>query len=497
MNWLDGLGPAGRRKALTGALVVLALLVAYAVIATVLKGDDGHDSPPAALATKLVPADALIYVHLSTDRGRKGTADAEKLATGFPGYQDLLKTVVKRLSAPGCKVASSALARAKEAAIALVDTGSGNAGSLVYVDTGDTTKEPEKTCGTIQTGKFGRFLVIGQAQSIVIARQLAAGKGKTLAADPAYLKALAKLPKDRVADAWVSQSGVKRLLEPQGGLIGAAGTLLDQPGTTATAAAVVAAKGGAKVILRSQRAAGTAAGDGGTFTPSLPKDVPGDVLGYLGLKGLTGSAGRLLGLVGGQTSGLAPLLARAAKDLAPLISLFSGEVAVTITPDTPAPVLSIVTQAKDPAAASATLAAARPKIARLLASSGQAVPEWKIIGRGYRLRPAPGVEIDYAVIGKLIVVSTRQAGLSAIRNRKGAITDTKTWKASVGNAEKPITSLVFLDFNQLLRLGEQTGLNDSRAYLAAKDDLQKLKAVGARSSSEGDESTVELFLSFP
>ncbi|MCW3040290.1 MAG: hypothetical protein JWM31_2195, partial [Solirubrobacterales bacterium] len=458
-------------------------------------GSGGDDRPPAALATRLVPANALVYVHLSTDTGRSGTRAARALAERFPGFKALRATLVKRLSAPGCQVPATALKNSREIALALVDTGRGNAGSLVYVDTGDESKLPERTCGAIQTGKFGRFLVIGQPQSIVIARQLAAGKGRTLAADPRYRRELRRLPAARVADLWVTRDGVQRLLAPQGGILGAAGTLLDQPGLIATAGAVTAADQGARVVLRSLKSG--KGSDLPAFTPRLPDSVPGSAFAYLGLKGISGAAGRLLGLAGAQTAGLAPLLARAGADLGPLLRLFAGEVAITITPDTPVPVLSIITRATDPNAAAATLAAARPKVARLLAASPGDVPEWKKIGDSYRLRPAAGVELDYKVVRDLVVVSTRQAGLAAVRDSKSPLSGTAGWRRSVGKTSNPVTSLVFLDFNQLLRLGEQTGLNDSRAYLAAKDDLQRLKSVGARSSSDGDESTVELLLSFP
>lgn len=484
-----------RRRAVAAG--VLAAVVLGAVL-LLTGGSSGSGAPPADRATRLVPADALVYLHLSTDTGRAGTAAAQQLAERFPSYADLRRTLVTRLSAPGCPLPKGALGRSREAAIALVDTGGGNAGSLVYVDTGSEAKLPERTCGSIQTGKFGRFLVIGQPQSIVIARQLAAGHGKTLADDPAYRRTLAELPARRVADVWVSKAGVQRLLEPQGGLLGAAGTLLDQPGLTATAGAVTAEKGGARIVLRSLHGAGAGTGGAfGTFTPTIQREVPDSAFAFLAVKGLSSAATRLLGLGGGRTAALAPLLARAGRDLLPLAQLFSGEVGVSITADTPAPVLTLMTRAKDPTAAAATLAAARPKIARLLAPTGGPVPEWKRIGDGFRLRPAAGVEVNYAVLKDLIVVSTRSSGIAAVRERKGALPDTRQWQAAVGKAEKPVSSLVFLDFNQLLRLGEQTGLNDSGAYLAAKDDLQRLKSIGARSSSEGDESTVELFLSFP
>jgi hypothetical protein len=501
----SGLLPGvGSRAALGVALVAVTALAALAAGAVLVLsgGDDGaDDSPPAALATRLVPADALVYVHLSTDTGRAGTAAAERLAERFPGYDALRKSLVKRLSAPGCRVAASALAKAREAALALVDTGSGSAGSLVYVDTGDTTKQPERTCGAVQTGKFGRLLVIGQPQTIVLARQLAAGKGRALATDPEYRRTLAQLPAGRVADAWVTKAGVQRLLEPQGGLLGTVGALLDQPGLKATAAALTAEEHGARVVVRSLHdgaARSSGAGSGfGRLVPTIQDTVPDDAMGLLVLRGLSGAAGRLLGLGGARTAAIAPLLARAGKDLAPLAGLFAGEVGVTITPATPAPVLTLVTRTKDPAAAAATLAAARPKVARLLAPPAGAAPEWKTIGSSYRLRPAAGIELDYAVVKDLIVVSTRQSGIAAVWDRRRALTATATWRRTMANTSNPVTSLVFLDFNQLLRLGEQTGLGDNRAYLAAKDDLQKLRSVGARSSSDGAESTVELFLSFP
>ena len=67
----------------------------------------------------------------------------------------------------------------------------------------------------------------------------------------------------------------------------------------------------------------------------------------------------------------------------------------------------------------------------------------------------------------------------------------------LGDRSGEVGSLGFLDFSQLLELGEQTGLNDSRAYLAARDDLQKVRAVGVNSSGSEEETTAEILLSIP
>ena len=61
-------------------------------------------------------------------------------------------------------------------------------------------------------------------------------------------------------------------------------------------------------------------------------------------------------------------------------------------------------------------------------------------------------------------------------------------------APSKVTSLVFLDFSQLLRLGERTGLTDSQSYLAIREDLSHIKALGAATSGGGNESTTELLL---
>ncbi len=67
----------------------------------------------------------------------------------------------------------------------------------------------------------------------------------------------------------------------------------------------------------------------------------------------------------------------------------------------------------------------------------------------------------------------------------------------LGDRPDRVGTLGFLDFSQLLELGEQTGLNDSRAYLRVRDDLRKITAIGVSSSSGEGESTAEILVSIP
>ena len=71
-----------RRRATAAAVVVAALITILAVVLLI----DSGVAAPATGAARVVPADALAYVHLSTDPGRPAVHQAEALARRFPDY---------------------------------------------------------------------------------------------------------------------------------------------------------------------------------------------------------------------------------------------------------------------------------------------------------------------------------------------------------------------------------------------------------------------------
>src|SRR5205085_11941692 len=110
---------------------------------------------------------------------------------------------------------------------------------------------------------------------------------------------------------------------------------------------------------------------------------------------------------------------------------------------------------------------------------------------------SPGIELDYAVFQGKLVVSTALAGVRAVKSSPHRLPDDSSFPATLGDRPDQVTSLVFLDFSDLLALGERTGLSDSRSYLAVRDDLRKVKAVGAAATGSGDESTTKVSLQIP
>jgi len=491
-----------------------ALLLVVAVVVLTAGGDDGDDTPPAAAATRLVPAGALVYLHLSTDTARDGTKDAEALAKRFPGYGRIRAALVKRLTAPSCGVRASDL-RGDEAALALLDTGDGGtAGSLVLLDTGREPDrgERDRTCGAVQTTHIGRFLVIGQPQTLQIARNLARGKGRPLADEARYRSATAKLPTGRVLDGWVSRDGVRRLLQPQGGLLGAAGTLLDQPGLTGAAVALTAQDRGARLTVRTaldpeRKRTATFR----SFAPRRQADVPQGALAYLGVGGLSSGLQRVFrvagsGAGGAAFAGLGPLLGRARDQLGKrvgsalqkdLLDLFGGEVGLSLTPGLPAPTLTVTVAVRDAAATARTLRAIEAPLARILAPQGGATPPWTRRAGIASLRLATGIELHYAVDDSRLIIATRRSGVAAVRSGGEGLSESDPWRRTLGTAPPSVSSLLVLDLSQLLRLAEQTGLNDSSAYRRVREDLGKVRAVGARSTATADETTAEILFSIP
>jgi hypothetical protein len=469
-----------RRLALTarGRTVLAAggaalLLVVIAVVALARGGDGGGSSaPPAESAAKLVPADALVYVHLSTDRDRSATRDASAVAARFPSWPALRDGIVSRLQAPGCDTATKALKTAREAALAIFDTGGGSrANSLVLVDTGkEHPGAKQQACGSLTSTYVGTFLAIGQPESLLLADKLAHGKGGTSLADAPGPKAeLAKLPADRVADGWLSADGIRRLLAPQGGLLGAAGVLFDQATLKGAAFGVTAHGDRVKVSVQSQLdpklKSGANAGSGfKPFKPTLAADVPEDAMAYLGVSNLAPAMNRLLAAAGTSSAALKPLVGQLS---APLLKVFPGEAAIVLTSKTPAPVVTILAKADDEAAARKALAGLPSAVRKSFAT---------------------------AVWDGKVAVSTDPSGIAAVKAGGRHLSDNQNFQKAVGNHPESVSSLLFLDFSRLLTLGEATGLSSSSAYKAAKGDLQKVRAIGAATSGNDSESTAEISL---
>ncbi|UGS35799.1 DUF3352 domain-containing protein [Capillimicrobium parvum] len=504
-----------RRRRRLALLAATALIVVIAVVAVLLTRGGASGAPIAEEAASLVPSDAIVYVHVSTDGDRGAVKDARKLAGSFDGYERLRDSVLSRLSVGGGGRSAVSPWLGDEMALALLGPQGETAGSLVLLSVRDRDKArafvregarrsgPSRTYkgvtlaryGAVYAAFIGDFLALGQQASLQQAIDLQQGRGEALARDATFAKLTTRLPSDRVADAYATADGLRRLLVPAGGALGVAGVVLDRPNLRGTAVAVQAEDPGLVLTV----AADVPGRKAQPLDPALLSSVPKNALAYFGSRGLDQSAGRLLAAAG--TSALGDLIRQGRRALGAegarsvgedLLALLERETAVVLLPGVPAPTLLVMAKTENEERTRAALKRLTDALPGLL-------PGGKVTqADGVTKVTSDQAELDATVSDGKLMISTGMVGIDAARSSNGGIEDADAFKATVPDARSgDVTSLVFLDFSQLLRLAEQTGLNDSRAYLAVKDDLTRVRAVGVRSTGEGEDTTSEIRFQIP
>lgn len=475
----------------------------------------------------VVPADALAYVHVSTDPKRSAVKDAVAVGARFPSFSLAAAQVISRLTAlvgGGARVDFNRDIRpwlGQEVALALLNTTGSTAGSELVVGVSRPAAAHAfiARAGAATAGSYrgltlyryrsgaslaflGRYLVLGQEASVRSAVDAFRGVVRSLATSEDYRNAAAGEPADRVIDAYVSSDGVQRLLVPQGGLFAGLGTLLGQPGLTGATLSLSASGSTARVRIHSAFAHG---GASQPFAPSLDQLLPAGSKLALEQSAITRSAPRVLGAAAavGIAGHLGPLLGRLGAALRAervnvgrIESLFSGETAVAIAPGGG---LIILTRVKNQAATSTELANLEIPLAQLFPApstgSGQ-VPQFtdrSVDGiTAHQLSLGTGLRVNYALFHGLLAISTSLPALGAVAQHSRALTGEPGYRAALGGAPSRVTSLVFLDFNQLLDLAERTGLLRGARLEALRPDIERLRTAGLYSTRGEADSTAEL-----
>jgi Protein of unknown function (DUF3352) len=540
-----------RFDARLAALAALAVAGLVALAITLAGWFGAPEAPPATGAAALVPADALVYVHLSTDSSRPAVRDASALAARIPGSALVLSALSARLGAilsgPGSTAGFDFAADVrpwlgKEAAFALLNTQSTTAGSLILLDVRNRkraqsflassgarpvreyrgTTELRYRRGTV-LAFVSHYLAIGQRASVRSAIDTADGSTPPLRSSRSYDAAVSTEPADRVLDAYVSAAGARRVLGPRGGALGALGGLLAGPGVTGTAISVSAVRGGIRVRFHSALDPSLARTEAAppSFSPTLASALPAGSSVLLDVDGLARAAPRVLSAT--AAAGIAPrvgpllqrlgtALASQGVDVGQALSLFAGETAVAVTPPPrvsaaaagSGPALVIVARTAHEDLARALIASLEGPLAQLFPTPadgpGQA-PEWndvEVAGvSAHQLAIAPGLELDYAVFRGLVVVSTSLRGIAAIAAHGPPLAGTPAYRAVVGQGPARVTSLLFANFSQLLNLAEQMGLTRGARLSVLRPGLERIRTLGLVSSRGEADTTAELILQIP
>ncbi|MGI9185619.1 MAG: DUF3352 domain-containing protein [Solirubrobacteraceae bacterium] len=519
-----------RRTALVA--LVLGLIVLFALL---LFRESGPP-PPATGAAALVPSDALAYVNVSLDQGRPAVRRAVDLAERFPDFPLAAGAVQARLGGilgGGHSVDFSGQIGpwlGNEASLALLNTATSTAGSLIILDVRAPTRARAflRTHGAIAHGSYrgtpllvyptgselafvSHFLVLGQDTSVRAAIDVNAGATRSLAGSAVYQRAAGRESPGRVLDAYASLGGVRRVLTAQGGVLGALGVLLDQPALQGVAISLSPASGGARVQVHSAlnpNLARSSAPATSGFTPTLQNVMPTGAILMLDVVGLDRVAPSVLNAAAtaGVAGGIGPLLSRLGSALVAegvnvhdLTSIFSAETAVAIVPHANSPTLVIVARTPHAAQVRTELAQLQIPLVQLFtppsapAGKAPAFNDRTVAGIPvHELAISAGLQLDYAVFHGLVVISTSLEGVAAVAQHSHALSSDPGFRFALDARPERLTSLVYLDFGRLLALGQQTGFTRSTRVTALLRDLEKITSVGLSSTRSSAQLSIRI-----
>jgi hypothetical protein len=514
---------ATKRKYLVRRLVASTVVAVLLAVGLARAFSGGSSTPAPDKAAAMVPSDALVYLNLGTSKGSsewRRTAAAMSQLPIAGQLRDALLTqattdALGNLSLdrdirpwlgneaayaqlPG-RGASVLLFRVRDQRLALSSIGRAGSRSGSYDGT------PLHDVGGGSVAAFtGGWALIGKADAVRRGLDTRAKPAGSLAQDKTYAGLVGGLPKDRVGNAWLSQTWLKtHLAGPAAILAGAARVPAIQ------SAAVGFGDDGKlmRLAFRGSAAPGPVPGPGCTGESSqsdaLFSKAPAHPALFVGMGGAecvirdlmaspTSAIGKALSSFSAQAgkSGV-----NVDKDLLPLLG---GDSGLSVTPGP-----TITLEAGDvPAQESLNvLGRLQPALIKLLNpeadGSTPGFSAQNVDGvNALTASLTPGLQLSYAAFDGDLVLSTALSGVGDAK-KGDHLAQTKDFKTVLGSRPKATSAVVFLDLQKLLALADQAGLGSNPTYAAVRDDLKKIGAAGAVLSREGNVIDAELRLKNP
>ena len=528
--------PAIRARLTARRLALAIFLIAAFLAILALLGDSSHGAP-ADNAARLVPADAVVYVHANVDRDsdqwKRGTALLER----FPALRRLEARFLRGLTRRGGALDLEQEVDpwlGNEAALALIPDRGGRARSLILLEVSDRALARSflaravgqerrssyrgidvRAYGQLATAFMGPFLAIGQPENVRASIDAWAGRARSLAHLATFVRARRGIPdRDRLLFAYASRTGLRRVLRPQPGLGGRLARLADDPDLAAVAAILSAQKDGARIDLSTALEGSPSAlarARSAPFEPRLLRSVSEDAIAYVGMRGADRVLESLASFAGGAISLPSELRSaradlerfgglRALRRLRPLLD---EEAALFVSRSAAVPVITLVVNGIDGKEADELLNSLQPLLARLARRppAGGQVPTLEPTRVGgidaASLRLSPSLELTYAIFGGKAVITTSPGGILRVKLAKSHVLDNPLFAPGMRGDLDQVTSVLFLDLEQLLALGEQAGLGDSPDYQQLKTELSPVRAVSAITHAKTASKETEIFIEVP
>ena len=506
------------------ALAIVLIGAALVVVSLVQGSDAGRARDTAA---RLVPRDALLYVHTRVEPGSEQWERAGEIVRGLPALRRARDRALDSLSRGRRPLDFDTQVLpwiGDEAALALLPEGR-RATSLILVRVADQAQARRflqgagrareerhrgvavNLYGDLAASFVGKFLAVGSPANVRAA--IDARRRASLAREPLFRRAVARLRvEDPLAYAWAPAKGLAQVVRGREPLVDQIRALVERPGIEAAAAGVRAERSGIRLgvaTLGGETAAGA------KFRPTLTKEVPAGTIAFVGALGLDGVLSTLERL-GGERVALPGLLERVRRDLGregeravlrAARPLQGREAAVIVTPPVNLPVVTLVVADTTAEEGGEVLVSLQPVIARLLESPslGQvpAIVPRRIAGvEATTLSISPTLTLTYAAFDGKLVVSTSPAGIRQLRGGGSSLADNASFApGGLRDFLDRVSSVVFLDLRRLSTLVERAGLAATPGYRAIEPDIARIGAVSGVTASERSSQTAEIFIEVP
>jgi hypothetical protein len=489
----------GTRRFLMPLLAVAALATAAGC------GGQTGTSGTMGDSADAVPAGALAYVDVNTDRESDAWKTLTSLGEKFPAYADASAGLQKELSASSGKCGTSlsdvegAIGGDAGAAITSVDaSGGGSPNWIVYVASNDDGKlqDAVESCkGTAKAGSYGGFtqytdgadghLAIGDHVMLVANSQdglhesidLLAGNGDSLADDPGFATAANGFPEDSLVNGYVDTQRVARLMSlaalagaPQADAAQLRQSLKWLASVKSATFSVTPSDSG--IHLSSSMTAASAADLPGPHAGGLTDRLPADTFAFLSASDLGDNLGPLAAAAETPV-GVAPRQNRAtAHLLRDVVELTNGGLLFYARPGLPVSAALLLR----PADADRGLVTIGRLVRQLAQGNGAKV-------HGNSLRLAPGMDVTWKKVGDVIAVSNDpQAGSAPDQT----LADSQSYQDFLQAAGAPSDAAVvlYVDTPGIL----------SMAPAAADPNLKHIGGIAAWTTTQGTTVTTELFV---
>jgi hypothetical protein len=467
---------------------------------------------------KLVPPDAMLYVHASTAEARTQDTRLREIASRFTAVRTELPRLAAMLTPAAAGLRFDADIRpwlGDDAAFAL--DGAGAPMLVAAVRDAAGAQHLLTRLGATAAGSYagvtlfqlkpsataaitGGHLIVGPSADVRAAIDRAAGRGTPgLDRGRVFQRAAQSRSGSASLDVFATSAGLRRLFDGRTGIAGIAGRLVASPALDGVDAQVSAEERGVRVKARVLRVPGGAPPSG--FTPTLASRAPAGAAAFLSLPGLDAAANALTRLGGGATLDAlrAALPGAAGIQLDDLIGPLSDEAQLTIGGSGDTPEFTVAARTRDEAGTREDLARLQGPLAERLAGGTPFTQFQQGATPAFALPVNDRLEPTYAVAHGAVVASTARSGLAQLGAAKTPITDTEALKSVMPDGGAKVEALGFLDSRQLLALAERTGL-EAFSSPAVRDDLGRIRAAGAVVEEDGDhptDTTAELFLQIP